>query len=457
MQELPKKGSRQVCDNFRGLLISDHLGKAASNVLYEDVDVPYHEYVPEAQCGAVKRRGGDYATHVLRTLLDHAKLMGLSIAILFLVKAFDRVLREVVIGWSQMDSQRGIEYLMTLGFTHTQATELNDEIESGSVLDQVMSNRHVVQLLASMHTQSWFQMNGSSEYIIVHKGGRQGCRYGGVILNLGYAKALKRFYASAEHEGIPARFRHVPEACPGCPVNKFEDAQEKTVFDMTFVDDEAFDVTAATPKSLMSKFNKAITLLIEAFEHYGMTINWKPGKTKAMVVLRGKEARAHKSLMTPKSGVKTFVVERIAKKRKRVKTPKVTIELNVVDAYKHLGSIVEVSGNLVREARNRERSALAAFAPLATKILGSKMVGLKRRVHLAWALIMSRLFFNVHTWSSVPARARTPLYATYMRVWRRVVNDPRYRRETAWSDEEIKRYLGVPSLDCHLRRRRLLY
>ena len=72
LQELPKKGSRRVCDNYRGLLISDHLGKASASILYDTIDEPYNKYVPQEQCGAVKRRGGDFAKHTLRTLQDYA-------------------------------------------------------------------------------------------------------------------------------------------------------------------------------------------------------------------------------------------------------------------------------------------------------------------------------------------------------------------------------------------------
>ena len=100
LRELFKKGGRKNCENFRGLLISDHAGKAAASILYDGVDRPYHKYVAESQCGAVEGKGSDFATHLLRSLLDLAAINGLSIAILFvdLVKAFDRILREIVLG-----------------------------------------------------------------------------------------------------------------------------------------------------------------------------------------------------------------------------------------------------------------------------------------------------------------------------------------------------------------------
>ena len=44
----------------------------------------------------------------------------------------------------------------------------------------------------------------------------------------------------------------------------------------------------------------------------------------------------------------------------------------------------------------------------------------------------------------------------YMRLWRRICNDPRFGR-TCHTDLEIRTYLRVPSIDCLIRRRRLIY
>lgn len=140
----------------------------------------------------------------------------------------------------------------------------------------------------------------------------------------------------------------------------------------------------------------------------------------------------------------------------REKSAEQKVTINVVSQYKHLGCIVEESGNLVPEARNREKSALTAFAPIAKRILHSIMLGMKRRIRLAWSLVMSRLLFGVHTWSNFNGQARGIIYSVYMRVWRRVAGDPRYCK-TRWNDLEVRTLLGVPSLDCYMRQKRLIY
>lgn len=291
LRELVKKGGRKNCENFRGLLISDHAGKAAASILYDGVDRPYHKYVAESQCGAVEGKGSDFATHLLRSLLDLAAINGLSIAILFvdLVKAFDRILREIVLGWPQ-NGKEGADYLEKLGVDPLHAKELADEINKSTVLGDAGVTDFTRQLLASMHTGSWFKVGNRTELLNVGCGGRQGCKFGGVIFNLAYAKALRRFLANAEDEGIPMRLK----GTPGMPPTHVPDPpteRDTIVFDVTFVDDEAFVITAAVPSTLTRMLGRAITLLAEAFVWYGMQINWQAGKTEAIIVYRGKGAK----------------------------------------------------------------------------------------------------------------------------------------------------------------------
>ena len=261
--------------------------------------------------------------------------------------------------------------MLELGFGRLQTQELAEEIERGTVFEELKTLPHVRELLASMHTSSWFQVADSPEYLVVGKGGRQGCRYGGVIFNLGYARALKRLYAKAVEEDIPMRLRYTKNAAFGSDACLAAGTAGAIVFDVTFVDDEAFAVIASVPSSLMQKFQRAIILLTETFERYGMSINWKPGKTEAMIVLRGKNARAEKLKLVQHNGMRKLVFDKKIRRMKRRRTAE-RIEVNVVDQYKHLGCIIDSSGNLVPEARNRARSAMNSFAPLAKYLLGSK-------------------------------------------------------------------------------------
>ena len=223
--------------------------------------------------------------------------------------------------------------------------------------------------------------------------------------------------------------------------------QEMIVFDVTFVDDEAIVVTASVPATLARKLRRAVQILIETFEHYGMSINWKPGKTEAIIIYRGKDAKAEKSGLATSETTGHLSIFPGSDN---------DAQANVVPQYKHLGSVITASGSLVPEARQRMQSAMNAFAPLAMEIFGSKAVGIQRRILLGWSLVVSRLFFNVHVWTQFAGKARRIIDGMYMRLWRRIRSDLRYCR-TKSTDRDVRLALSVPSVDCYARQRRLCY
>ena len=58
------------------------------------------------------------------------------------------------------------------------------------LLERAGVPKHIMELLNSLHSDSWFKVGASEKLIIARKGGRQGCRYGGKIFNTVYDAAL---------------------------------------------------------------------------------------------------------------------------------------------------------------------------------------------------------------------------------------------------------------------------
>ena len=107
-----------------------------------------------------------------------------------------------------------------------------------------------------------------------------------------------------------------------------EQCESTIVFDITFVDDEAAVITASVPAHLLSNLQLLVNALIERFAFYGMEINWKPGKTEVILVLRGRNAAQEKSRVKSENA-KCFL-------EVPVSTDGSTLEVHVVSEYKHL-------------------------------------------------------------------------------------------------------------------------
>ena len=74
-----------------------HCGKPLCKMLAAAIAPQYNSSMPDTQFGATALRGADFATHILVTFMDMCRKRKKFFFVLFLVlvKAFDRVFREL--------------------------------------------------------------------------------------------------------------------------------------------------------------------------------------------------------------------------------------------------------------------------------------------------------------------------------------------------------------------------
>ena len=385
LSELFKKGSTLDCDNYRGLLISDHMSKVFTKVLDSYVHPYYLSYMPDVQCGAVPKKGTDFATHLVRSVIDYAALRGISVAIVFidLIKAFDFALRELTVGWPQRDIPSRISHLRRLGLSSDRAAVVaNDIVSNGCILKQLQAHPHIIEMMSSLHTGSWFKFGSATDVLAVEKGGRQGCIFGGKLFNFAYAKVLREVRARLAKEGIILHVSYRPNM-PPWNTNRTPSNSSTPVIDIVFVDDTAAFVFAASPGTLTQHVHTAVGVFYDVLRGYLMTMNFKKGKTEVMIKFRGKGARDAKENLRASLGVEgSSVLPVILAHNGSAEA----VDLVVCEEYKHLGSIVSVDGLLLHEAHARVRAAMASFAPLAVAVLGARSIDLTRRLRLGWSL-----------------------------------------------------------------------
>ena len=101
----------------------------------------------------------------------------------------------------------------------------------------------------------------NSKVLHVQKGGRQGCRLGGKILNLVYAAALDLARVKLRDQGITLNIHVAHDEPPWqsqCAANHAPPSSVSTIIDVKFVDDAAFFVSAVSPSLLKARLSTTI-------------------------------------------------------------------------------------------------------------------------------------------------------------------------------------------------------
>eukprot|EP00973_Karenia_brevis_P085358 11845869-Karenia_brevis.AAC.1 len=81
--EVHKKGAADECDNFRGVLVSNHASKIIPAILQSRLKDRYKKRVGPNQAGAVQGRGTASASHTVRSFLDYCKATSRSAGIIY--------------------------------------------------------------------------------------------------------------------------------------------------------------------------------------------------------------------------------------------------------------------------------------------------------------------------------------------------------------------------------------
>jgi len=226
--------------------------------------------MPSTQLGVVSGGGTDYPHHLLLSALDYAAMLSISIFILLvgLIKAFDRVLRELVFGFPQSVGNpcaEKHEHLLSVAFSPTEADWILDYLDrEGCAFDQRGVDPKLKALACGLHTGAWAACGECTSYIVSTTGSRQGCKLGALVLNVAFSFALKILHQRLLESGIVLKLRFNTSRRFWCSGNEHvggshgsckNDDDEHNVLDASFVDDQPIILIANGPWVLRARLS----------------------------------------------------------------------------------------------------------------------------------------------------------------------------------------------------------
>ena len=213
-----------------------------------------------------------------------------------LEKAFDRVVRELLWGFPARKGAYDtlhdkVDYLKHIGVEHEPAEKIASFVHHrGALLEQLEVDKKVQNIISALYAQAWFRYDDLPTAVSSTRGGRQGCKLGAHIFNAIYQVALAEVRDLLAAEGVIPSIPFMPDTPFWSHEDAWDNAPHIPLLDVTFVDDEA--IAFITPHTW--EMERALPILTTTFQRvfasYGLTINWRRGKSEGMMRLRGKLA-----------------------------------------------------------------------------------------------------------------------------------------------------------------------
>ena len=334
---IPKKGDLSNCDNWRGISLLDVVGKVVARILQERLQKLAEDELPESQCGF---RAGRSCTDMIFTVRQFVEKSWEHQSKAFLTfidlkKAYDSVPRHAM--WL--------------------------------ALEKLGVPEQTIRLIRSFHNnvRARVRLEGMMlEEIQVRNGLRQGCCMAPVLFNLYTCLAVERWLEKVRgDEGVGMTIQYKLDRKLFRRYTK--NASEQRVTECQFADDGA--ILASTRPGA----EKAALVYQQTTRDFGLTVSIP--KTKHMVTGR----------LVEEEDLAPIVLE--------------GGEVEAVEEFPYLGSLVDSSGKMDADVSRRVAQASKAFGALRKAVFLDKDLKLSTKKRVYNACVLSVLLYGAECWT----------------------------------------------------------
>lgn len=355
-----RKGSRNVCDNHRGISLLSIAGKILARILLNRLNAHLErDLLPESQCGF---RGGRSTVDMIfaaRQLQEKCQEqnVGLYTTFVDLTKAFDTVCRE------------GLWKIMAKFGCPTK----------------------FIAMVRQFHEGMNARVQDDGEYSMpfpVTNGVKQGCVLAPTLFSMIFSAMLADAFRDGDI-GVGFRYRTDGKLFNLRRLQAKTKVREDTARDFLFADDCALNATTE------SDMQGSMDLFSNACNDFGLTISTK----------------------------KTEVLHQPAPSAPYTE-PSISVngqKLAVADRFVYLGSTLSRAANIDEEVVYRIARASAAFGRLKDQVWQRKGLSLNTKLKVYSAVVLPSLLYACETWT-VYSRHAKQLNAFHMRCLRSLLH-----------------------------------
>lgn len=439
-----KKGSQQICDSYRSLLISSHVAKSIHRAVRDHQASVYEAYLQKEQIGGRRSIPVSMGVHFIRAAARSARSQGRSHALIFLDlrEAFYRVLRPLSIGGVMPDSLLA-QVAARLQLSDDALAELHSLLQSPSGTERAHMPVHMQRALRALCTNTHFRVPGQQDRVHTRIGSRPGDPFADVVFGFMFSRIFTTVEQRLAAMDLLESIDDVNELSL-FPAHPDGQCSQHVVLGPTWMDDLCLTVTGTSALAVEQKTGAVTSVLLETCTTHGVTPNLDKGKSEILFSFRGTGSRK----------LRTKYFSAIQDNKMPIITEYGVQHISVVGQYTHLGNIAHHSGVSHREIRRRLGIGNAAFNSHRRLLFQNKSFTQQRRGELYMTLVHSKMSYSMESWVFEDKKTQSYFRSATLRLYRRLL---KLAPDSALSDDEIAAAARLPMPEIALRISRLRY
>lgn len=335
------------------------------------------------------------------------------------------------------------ELFSSLGLPPQARDEFRHLIQGESAMESAGMASFLQGQVRELLNATWFTVSGTPVLTEARKGSRPGDSTADLLFSIAFRHLLYMVSAKAANLGVVSHLEWSGDHVP------YHDDLERTevleFLGPIWADDVAILMVAPTSAALVRNSQIILGLLFDQLIIAGMSPNLGRSKTEILFDFRGPGS-------TPIRKHFSFNGYRLPTISKHMLS-----FVNIVGAYKHLGTWVQVNGKLNKELSCRFAIGHNTLSKYRSAIFSNRQWPLPRKTHLFQSLVLSAVLFNSPAWYLQRKKDVEKFHSGIMALYRRLASAHFGLLVRHWRDELVQARLSVPSPITLLHQDRLRY
>ncbi|CAE7600876.1 unnamed protein product [Symbiodinium natans] len=298
----------------------------------------------------------------------------------------------------------------------------------GSILEQEHVPAELRRYVEGLFTQSWFTTDREGVYLWqTHSGTSPGSPIADTLFGILFSPFLCRLQRALSEAGLPAFVCRQPKEGGGC-------GRKDVSSSPTWADDVAVlfsaPSAAATPEALAA----VAKLAEELVQGIGLQFNYGPGKTEAVLALRGHGALPVRKQLFSQDCPHVQVDTAHGR----------ALRVRVVESYVHLRAVLKADCHEYPNLKRRYALMQEVWQPLRRKVLSNPYVTVAEKLRLIAERVFTKYLFGAGLWRLETAHEQQAALEPLSQVLRGALRPVLGISQQGYNTEQAAAMLGLP-------------